>query len=165
MSIGLWDLYDDPLPGLAEFAEHLGEVFPKERRVRHVVYADTKPTLQELGGKYRLGLITNGASDLQREKIEGSGVGRYFDSITISGDVGICKPDPKIFMSALDSLGARPETTLMVGNSLKSDIAAAQAVGLRAIWVNRSDSSYDGDIKPDAEIGSLSEIHALIEKL
>ena len=148
-----------------QLAEQLGEAFPEERRKRHVVFPEAEAVLKELRNRFKLGLITNGASDLQREKIDGSGLAHYFDSITISGEIGVGKPDPIIFKAALDSLGATPDTTVMVGNSLKSDIAAAQAVGLKAIWINRSASTHDGEIKPDAEITSLSELLTLIERL
>ncbi len=53
------------------FAERLAERFPIERRALHVVYPDVEPALRALQGTYRLALITNGASDLQREKLVG----------------------------------------------------------------------------------------------
>lgn len=146
-------------------AERLAEAFRQERRRRHIVFPDAENVLQELRREYRLGLITNGAPDLQREKIEGSGLAHYFDSITISGDVGVGKPDPKIFGAALDALGVEPEATAMVGNSLERDVAAAQAVGLKAIWLNRAGAACRDDVRPDAEITNLSELPALIEKL
>ncbi len=149
----------------AALAEGLAETFPKERRKRHVVFPDTVPVLQDLRGSFRMGLITNGASDLQREKIQGSGLAQYFDTITISGELGVGKPHSRIFTSALNALSAQPATTIMVGNSLRSDIAAAQAVGLRAIWVNRSGAPCRDDVTPDAEIANLSELRTLIEKL
>ncbi len=151
------DIDDTPL------AELLAETFQEKRRRKHIVFPDAEDALEKLKGRYALGLITNGASDLQREKIEGSGLGRYFDSITISGDIGVGKPDPQIFEAALDSLGASPETAVMVGNSLERDIAAAQAVGIRAIWLNRSGAPCRGDVKPFAEIKSLADLCRALE--
>ena len=147
------------------FAEQLGETFPKERRARHVVFPDAEDALRELRNKYKLGLITNGAPDLQREKIQGSGLALYFDSITISGEIGVGKPDPRIFRAALDALEVGPDPTVMVGNSLKRDIAGAQRVGMRAIWLNRSVAACRSDMVPHAETANLSELPALIEKL
>jgi putative hydrolase of the HAD superfamily len=146
-------------------AEQLAEAFPVERRKRHVLLPGAEEVLKAFRGRFKLGLITNGAADLQREKIEGSGLARYFDSITISGEVGVGKPDAKIFSTALASLHADPGTTMMVGNSLKSDIAAAQAIGLRAIWFNRTGADPPEEIQPDAEIADLSELPLLIERL
>ena len=146
-------------------AARLAEAFPEERRLRHILFPNAEAVLRELRKDFKLGLITNGASDLQREKIEGSGLARYFDSITISGEVGVGKPDPLIFRTALDSLGAKPERTVMVGNSLEKDIAAAQRVGMKAIWINREGSACNQDFKSDAEIGDLSELTRLIATL
>jgi len=149
----------------ASLADELAQAFPRERRKRHVLLPGAEEVLKTLCGRYKLGLITNGAADLQREKIDRSGLAGYFYSITISGDVGVGKPDPRMFTAALASLDAEPKTTVMVGNSLKSDIAAAQAVGLRAIWVNHTQAAGREDVHPDAEIASLSELPALIDKL
>lgn len=151
---------DDP-----EFAEKLANLFRKERRSRHIVFPDTEPVLKNLVDTYRLGLITNGASDLQREKIEGSGLDRYFDSITISGDVGVGKPDSKIFQAALDGLDVQAENMIMVGNSLKRDIAGAQQAGIRAIWINRSGAPCREDIRPDGEMATLASLPDLLGEL
>lgn len=146
-------------------AGQLAEAFPKERRKRHVLIPGAEDVLKAMRGRFKLGLITNGAADLQREKIESSGLAGYFDSITISGEVGVGKPDAKIFKAALASLGARPETTVMIGNSLKSDVAAAQALGMRAIWLNRAGADPGGDVRPDAEIADLSELPSVIDPI
>ena len=146
-------------------AEELAEAFPEERRKRHILFPGAEDVLETLCNKFKLGLITNGAADLQREKIEGSGLARYFDSITISGEVGMGKPDAKIFSAALTSLDADPNEAMMIGNSLKSDIAAAQAVGLKAIWVNRTGDACRDDVRPDAEITALSELPLAIDRL
>ena len=53
----------------------------------------------------------------------------------------------------------------MVGNSLKSDIAGAQGAGLKAIWLNRDNNKLDGSVKPDYEIGNLSELRGTINDI
>jgi phosphoserine phosphatase len=146
------------------FVERLAETFPRERRTRHIVYPDVRPVLQELGERYSLALITNGAPDLQREKLDGSGLAPYFDTIVVSGEVGIGKPDPQIFDLALDRLSTRSKDAVMVGNSLRSDIGGAQGAGIKGIWLNRSGKSIDRDIAPDAQITGLDELtHVLTQ--
>ena len=86
----------------------------------------------------------------------------YVDSITISGDVGVGKPDPKIFQAALDGLAVQAEKVIMVGNSLKRDIAGAQQAGIRAVWVNRPGAPCREDIRPDGEITTLSALPDLL---
>jgi len=140
------------------FAEHLAATFQDERRSRHIVFPNAEPTLKALRGTYRLALVTNGAPDLQREKLQGANLAHYFDAVIISGEVGFGKPEPRIFALALDKLAARPERAVMVGNSLTRDIIGAQQSGLRGIWINRSGVDCGEEVTPDAQITSLSEL-------
>ena len=148
---------DDP-----SFAEQLADTFQSERRARHVVYPDAEPTLEDVSETYRLGLLTNGAADLQREKIRESRLGPYFDAVVISGEVGVRKPEPQIFALALDRLGVTAETAVMVGNSLGSDVAGAQRAGLKGIWLNRSGKERNDEVEPDAQIASLGELKDIL---
>ncbi len=154
---------------LAEFgvkdeslAQLLTETFQSHRRERHIVYPDVTPALKEFQQTHKLALVSNGAPDLQREKLEGSKLGPYFDIVAISGEVGFGKPDPRIFTTVLERLGVSAEMAVMVGNSLKSDIAGAQQVGLKAVWVNRDGKESNSSVQPDYEINDLNELqHAL----
>ena len=146
-------------PGLAF---ELAETFPRLRRKKHVVYPDAVPALEQLAPFYALGLLTNGAPDLQRLKIEASGLAGYFSNVLISGDVGFGKPAPRIFELLLARMGAEAETALMIGNSLESDIDGAQKAGMRAVWINRSGAACNKDIHPDWEISNLLSLPALV---
>jgi len=141
-----------------ELADRLAETFPAKRRKLHVVYPDVAPVLVRLRQVYPLGLLTNGAPGLQREKIAGAGVGGYFEAIGISGDIGVSKPDRRPFAFMLEALGAPPERTLMVGNSLESDVQGAKNAGITAVWLNRTGEPRDDEITPDREIHGLDEL-------
>jgi len=151
---------DDP-----DFAQYLSEEFPKHRRKIHNVFGDAEPALIQLKKKYTLALVTNGASDLQREKIQGSGLGKYFDEIVIAGDIGIRKPEPQIFNVVLSKIGIQHDEAIMVGNALDSDIIGAQKAGIKTIWLNRDNEENQSDIKPDCEISSLSELEFILNDL
>ncbi len=140
------------------FADELSAVFQKERRLRHIVYPDVMPVLQALRDKYKLGLVTNGTPDLQREKLRGSKLGVFFDVVIISGEVGIGKPDPRVFNLVCERLDVGSETAVVVGNSLGRDISGAQRAGIRAVWLNRDNRERNGSVKPDYEIESLNEL-------
>ena len=144
------------------FAEELAATFPAERRKRHVVYLDVEPALQELRKTHRLALVTNGAPDLQREKLHGAGLAGYFETIVVSGDLGFGKPDARIFQLALSRLGMLPGKTVMVGDSLKRDVAGAQQVGIRGVWINRNGREPDGGIIPDVQIETLGQLRAVL---
>lgn len=144
-------------------ARELAETFPVLRRKLHIVYDDVRPALDRFRERFRLGLLTNGASDLQREKIAGAGVAGWFDEIVISGDLGFGKPDPRIYAIVLARLGVAPDEAIMIGNSPHSDIQGAQRAGLRAVWVNRARAPREDDIVPDWEVADLAELARLID--
>jgi putative hydrolase of the HAD superfamily len=146
----------------SDLAVELAETFLSLRRGKHVVYEDASRALAQLSRSHALGLLTNGASDLQRRKIDGAGLAAYFDQVLISGDVGIGKPDRRIFDMILTRLKACAETSLMIGDNLTSDVQGAQEAGLRAAWVNRSGRCRDGSIVPDWEISSLDELNPIL---
>jgi putative hydrolase of the HAD superfamily len=83
-------------------------------------------------------LVTNGPSDIQRLKIEQTGLADRFQAIVISGEVGIGKPSAGIFRHAIAVSGAEtdPSRAVMVGDSWERDVVGAVSCGLRAIWIS-----------------------------
>ena len=136
----------------------MAEDFPKERRLRHQRFPDVDVCLNALYGKIPLALITNGASDLQREKIIGAGLKSYFDPIVVAGDLRSMKPDPAIFLFTLEKLQLKPQDTMMIGDSAERDVVGAQKLGIYAIWLNRNSAPCPPDIHPDEEIQSLDAL-------
>jgi putative hydrolase of the HAD superfamily len=141
-----------------QLAAELGERFGEERRARHETFEDAAPVLDALRGDYRLALVTNGASCLQREKFEASGLADRFDAVVVSGDLRSAKPDPSVYACALDAVGARPRDAVMVGDSLANDVDGPIAAGLRAIWLNRGGESRPADRD---DIVEIADLHAL----
>ena len=141
-----------------ELAAELGERFGDERRARHETFEDAAPVLDALRGDYRLALVTNGASCLQREKFEASGLVDRFHAVVVSGDLRSAKPDPAVYVQALQALGAEPGDAVMVGDSLRNDVDGPIAAGLRGIWLNRTGRSRPADREDLVEIADL---HAL----
>lgn len=110
-----------------------------------------------------LALITNGASDTQREKLSVLGIEHWFNAIVISGEVGVAKPDPAVFDLTLANFVVEPQNVWHVGDNLMTDVGGAQAAGLTAVWLNRTESSRaDGDPEPDIEIHALSNLTVLL---
>lgn len=97
---------------------------------------------------------------MQREKLAQSQMEPYFEAVFVSGEIGIGKPDPKVFAVVLERLGISAENAVMVGDNLKADVAGAQRAGIRGIWINRSGMDCDPIINPDAQISSLTELFA-----
>lgn len=136
--------------------EELLERYPHKLHV----FPDTVPVLEWLKEEgYRLGVVTSGPS-YQRLKLRLAGLEGYFDAIVTRDDVGAIKPDPKIFLYALDLLDIEPSEAMMVGDSLTQDVYGAKEVGMLAVWINRKgDKGYN---MADYEIHTLHELRKLL---
>ena len=86
-----------------KLARELAITFQASRRKTYVCYDDSIPVLQKLQGRIPLILITNGNSEMQREKIARCQLAPYLDAVFIAQEVGASKPSPAIFQKALDS--------------------------------------------------------------
>jgi len=104
-------------------------------------------------------LVTNGAADTQRNKIEAMGIASWFSALSISGETGVAKPDKRAFSVVLKALSVSGKDVWHVGDSLEADVAGANAAGLRSVWLNR-DGAVRGKnaAQPDLEITSLAEL-------
>ena len=125
---------------------------------------DALETLTRLSSRYALGMLTNGAPDLQREKIAASGLESLFQAVVISGLFGIGKPRREIFLHLTDRLGIVPDEAMMVGNSLERDIAGARNAGIKSIWFKVTGSEEPAVVEPDLTITGLAELPALLER-
>jgi putative hydrolase of the HAD superfamily len=106
-----------------------------------------------------LGLVTNGPATLQRDKLRALGIDGAFDTVVISGEIGIAKPDAAPFLLAVERLDTDPRYVWHLGDSLATDVVGAKAAGLTAVWLNRRDHvPLDGDPIPDLEIASLDQL-------
>ncbi len=123
------------------------------------LFNGAKEILDELHKKYKLILITNGLAKVQRSRLEKTLLQNYFQSIVISEEIGISKPNPGIFEHAFKSVNhSNKKTALIVGDSLKSDIKGGINFGIDTCWYNPTGVVNNLDIKPKYEITSLSEI-------
>jgi HAD superfamily hydrolase (TIGR01509 family) len=97
-------------------------------------FARNRPVLEALSERYRLGVVSNFYGNLEAV-CESSGLGRLFGVMADSQRVGAEKPEPAIFQAALAELQAKPETTIMVGDSLRRDYEGARRCGMGFIWI------------------------------
>ena len=102
-------------------------------------------------------LLTNGASDLQREKLNGANLAPFFEEVLVAGDIGLAKPHPELFQTLLARLNVAPAETVMFGDSQSKDIQGAQAIGMKAVWVNRAAVPRRDGITPDLEVATLAD--------
>lgn len=84
-----------------------------------------------------VGVVSNSDGDYQRRKLDAAGLGELAPGAVFSGDVGVAKPAPEIFLAGADSLGLPPERVVYVGDRWATDAVGAVTAGLAAVWVNR----------------------------
>ncbi|WLI75563.1 pyrimidine 5'-nucleotidase [Kosakonia sp. H02] len=121
--------------------------------------------LDSLKGKAKLGIITNGFTALQQIRLERTGLRDYFDLLVISEEVGVAKPDAKIFDYALQQAG-NPDRSrvLMVGDTAESDILGGINAGLSTCWLNAHGRTLPEGINPTWTVTSLNELEQLLCK-
>ncbi|HMC00317.1 MAG TPA: YjjG family noncanonical pyrimidine nucleotidase [Flavobacteriaceae bacterium] len=110
------------------------------------LFDDTIQILDYLRPKYNLHIITNGFKEVQEGKLQNSKINHYFDTVTNSEEVGVKKPNPKVFNFALNLAQADVETSIMIGDNYEADILGALNVGFRVIHFNYHREKIDQDI-------------------
>ena len=122
--------------------------------------------LERLSRAYRLYLATNGTSNVQKSRINSADISKYFQGIYISEDVGYNKPDKRYFEACFKDIpDFDPAETVMIGDSLTSDIKGGINAGIRTVWFNHEGKSRDDNIVPDHEVHSLEEIPGLMGRI
>lgn len=121
--------------------------------------------INALKGKVKIGIITNGFTALQQIRLERTGFRDVFDLLIISEEVGVAKPDRRIFEYALEQAGMPDRSrVLMVGDTAESDILGGMNAGWSTCWLNAHQRPLPEGIKPDWTVTSLSELELLLCK-
>lgn len=107
---------------------------------------------------YRLHIITNGFIKVQHTKLQVSGLRPYFDEILCSEEIGVNKPNPKVFYEALKRAKAEISQSIMIGDDLNCDVIGAENIGMKAILFDPEDKYLHSSPK----VKNLQEIPELI---
>lgn len=133
--------------------------------LRRAVYSGAFETIGDLRKRHTVGVITNGPQLVQRPKLEAFEYLKHFTEqlVFVSGEFGVAKPDPSIFLAAARAAGVGPEACVMVGDAREYDMPA-KAVGFRTILFDGKracpDCSAD-EFPPDAVVSSYEELKRL----
>lgn len=120
-------------------------------------------TVRALQSRCKLIIVTNGISEVQRSRFEATALQSYFADIVISDEVGVSKPSKEIFDIAFERMNmpAKRET-MIVGDSLTSDMAGGINYGIDTCWYNPSCIQNDLDLEVTHEIRSLQQLTSLV---
>ena len=109
-----------------------------------------------------LAVVTNGIPRVQHGRMDHSPLRPHFGPYVISGEAGVSKPDPRLLQIALDQLGVDVKDSLMVGDSLSSDIRAASNAGMDACWINPAHKQRPADMNIRYEIEHIRDLPAIL---
>lgn len=124
-------------------AESWFEEYLARYRAAFRLHDDALPCLDALERRLpgvRFGIITNGDLDFQTAKLEALGLTDRVEHLVTSGELGVAKPDPRIFEAAVALFGAEPEQAAYIGDRLVTDAIGAARAGLTGVWLNRTDA-------------------------
>ncbi len=128
------------------------------------LFDDSIKLIKSIYQHCKLMIITNGLTTVQDNRIRKSEIAKYFDEIIVSEDIGVSKPNPKIFEYSVDKIQEIDKSKiLMVGDSLSSDIQGGINFGIDTCWYNPNNDENTGVIKPTFEIKSLMDLSKLLK--
>lgn len=122
--------------------------------------------LDSVSKKYRLFLVTNGTEPTQIVRLKTAGIDGFFEGKFYSEQIGCAKPYAGFFDYVFSHIGNfRKSDTVLVGDSLTSDIAGANNAGITGIWFNPKGLPNDSEAVPDHTVAGYKELEALLEDL
>ena len=149
-------------------AEDAQALYEHNLSIGHYFMPGAEELLEKLHGKYRLYIASNGTATVQHSRIKSANLARYFDDIFISQEIGADKPSHEFFERAFGKVpDARKSETVIMGDSLTSDIRGGENFGIETIWFNpKHKENYtlttENPVHPSYEIDVLSEILNII---
>ena len=142
-----------------EIAEQAFQVFLAARQ-NVELFSDVLPTLEQLRREYMLGALSNGNADVRRV-----GLGEYFSFALNADMLGVAKPEPQVFLTALARAQVPAAQSVHIGDHPQDDVFGAQQVGMRTVWFNPERSIWTGEREPDAQISQISQLPDVLSRL
>ena len=157
--------------GINARAEEAKAHYEHNLGIGHYFMPGAVELLEELNGSYRLFLASNGTASVQHGRIESAGIAHYFDKIFISQELGANKPSAEFFSRAFALVpDMRKSDTVILGDSLTSDMRGGENFGLTTIWFNPGHKenytlATDSPVHPDYEIDALSKVGEILRRI
>lgn len=141
-----------------DYARNLG--------IGHYFLPGAEAAVASLAKKYKLYITSNGTASVQSGRLASANISHYFEDIFISQDMGADKPAKAYFDACFARIpGIDPKKTMIVGDSLTSDIQGGKNAGILTCWINPAHKPGREDIRPDYELESLTQLETLLETL
>ncbi len=142
------------------------KLYEKYLSIGHYYMPHAEEFLAAVKGKYRIYLATNGIKEIQNGRLKSAGLLDYFDGIFISSDFGVHKPSVAYFDECFARMeNPDKEKTVIIGDSLSSDILGGKNAGIKTIYYNPKAVPNQTDLKPDFEVSDLCDILPILERI
>jgi FMN phosphatase YigB (HAD superfamily) len=144
-------------PDRADLIDPVAGRFTSDCRAQ---FARLRPVLERLAARYRLGIVSNFYGNLDGI-LSAEGLRPLFSVVADSGVLGVTKPEAAIFLHAAQACGAEPSACVMVGDSIKRDIAGAHGVGMKKALISIAKEKPQAG--QDWTIRSVTELEGVLE--
>lgn len=136
--------------------EALGRIPTKNKLIEGAV-----ELLEYLRPKYRMFILSNGFTELQSHKMRTTGIDKYFDALILSEEIGVNKPNRRLYEYALQKSASKVEESIMIGDMFETDIVGAANIGMEQIYFNPKKKS-DNTFAPTYMVHNLLQIKEIL---
>ena len=141
-------------------------IYEWELGTRHYFLDGGLELLVALSEKYDVYLASNGTDIVQTRRIASAGIEKYFKDLFISQRIGFDKPNPEYFRLCFERIpDFKKEETVIIGDSLTSDIKGGILAGIRTVWFNPRGLAAPSELTPDFDVRTLDVIPEIIDKM
>lgn len=152
--------------GIAGPVSEICRQYEHQLALQHDLIPGAQALLETISPRYELYLASNGSAVVQNTRLDAANIRSYFKGIFISEELGAAKPAKAFFDACFAAIpGFRPEETVMIGDSLTSDIRGGLNAGIRTIWFDPHSSPLRDDIRPAYRIHDFNELPSLLYQL
>jgi len=143
----------------------VGKQFTKEFldviQKTEIIDDKTIELVKKLKRKYKLAIVANNVKNWVMKKLEKYKIKNFFDIIVVSSEVGVRKPDPRIFSFTIKKLNVKPEECIFISDELNDDLSGAKVLGIKTIWLKKEKEEIT--FQPDFIINSLNEVEEILK--
>lgn len=150
------------IENLKSYADKLNSDYLRLLGEQTNIVEGAKEVLEKLSREYLIGVLSNGFREVQYDKLRNTGLDRYVQRMVLSDEIGVQKPDRRIYDYALAETGALADETIMVGDNPETDVQGALDAGWRAVFFDKR--KVGGCPEGASRIDSLPELLDVISE-
>ena len=148
-----------------DYAGQITDAYLREYPYINAPVEGAEELVKTASRRFKTGVISNSMPDVQYQKIKTLGMQDYFSCIVLATEIGLKKPDPRIFLHTAKQLQLPPGKCLYIGDNYENDIVGAKGAGMKTCWFHRKNMKTESSFQADYMIENLEEAVRIIECL